>query len=629
MFTMRFDSKASSNKVHGGPKQTIINCLNVLPHGARLKYIYVVIAQVISNFLDLIGIALIGVLGALAVNGVQSLAPDSRILQVLELFHLSELKFQNQVAILGCAAALILVVRTMFSVFLSRRMLYFLSRRGAALSKDLTSKVLNQSIVEIQQKPSQVVLHSLTEGVVIVTVNILGTTAAVIADLALLVILFVGLLYINPIIAFSTIALFGCVAYLLYKLLGVRGRHLGSENSRLGILSSENILEVLQNYREVIVHGRRQHYINEISATRNAIATVMAEMQFMPSISKYVIEATMVIGTLIICAAQFSLFSAKEAVAGLAVFMAAGTRIAPAAMRVQQGLVQIKTNIGSAQPTLQLIEELKDVPFENYGNDELAREVPGTFTYKGFIGDLTLTGVEVTYPGREFPALSNITLHIREGETVAIVGPSGAGKTTLVDVLLGVIDPTQGKVEISGRAPLEAIRTWPGAISYVPQDVTIASGNIKSNVALGFKESEISDSQVEQAIRGAHLEEAILSLPEQYLTKVGERGAKLSGGQRQRLGIARALYTQPKVLVLDEATSSLDGKTESAISLGIADLKDQVTIVIIAHRLSTIREVDRVIYLESGHVKAQGTFSEVRAAVPEFNEQAEALGLAP
>jgi ABC-type multidrug transport system fused ATPase/permease subunit len=487
---------------------------------------------------------------------------------------------------------------------------------------------LNQSIVEIQSKPSQVVLHSLTEGVILVTVSILGTTAAIIADLALLLILFIGLMYINPIIAISTIALFGIVAYLLYRLLSVRARHLGSENSRLGILSSENVLEVLHNYREVIVHGRRQHYIDEIGTTRQSIANVLAEMQFMPSISKYVIEATMVIGTLAICGAQFSLFSAKEAVAGLAVFMAAGTRIAPAIMRIQQGLVQIKSNIGAAQPTLQLIEELRDVPFENYKPSGSFETASGTLMYEGFNGSLNLSDIEVRYPGREFPALSNISLQVQEGETVAIVGPSGAGKTTLVDVLLGVINPTKGKVEISGCAPLEAIRTWPGAISYVPQDVTITNGTIKSNVALGFKESEVSDSRLKQAIKGAHLEEVVLNLPDQYLTKVGERGTRLSGGQRQRLGIARALYTQPKVLVLDEATSSLDGKTESAISLGIADLKNKVTIVIIAHRLSTIKEVDRIIYLEDGRVKAQGTFDEVRAIVPDFNEQAEALGLA-
>lgn len=624
---MAKQDKALSEPTYDKPIQTIFKCLNVLPRRDRLKFLYVVATQVVSSFLDLVGIALIGVLGALAVNGVQSVTPGSRVSQVLGYLNLNELKFQNQVAILGCLAAFVLILRTLFSVFLSRRMLYFLSRRGAILSKDLTRRFLGQTIIEIQKKPSQVVLHSLTDGAVIVTVGILGTAAAIIADFALLLILFFGLLYINAVIALSTIALFGVVAFVLYKLLSVRARHLGSENSRLGIASSENVLEALQNYREIVVHGRRDYYVNAIGETRQDMATVMAEMQFMPSVSKYVIEATMVLGTLVISGAQFSLFTAKEAVAGLAVFMAAGTRIAPAIMRIQQGLIQIKSNIGAAQPTLQLIDDLKSVMADKNSLSPNSLQSSENFQYEGFRGDLHLENVEVVYPGKAYPAISGINLDIREGETVAIVGASGAGKTTLVDVLLGVLKPTQGSVLISGKPPLEAIRSWPGAISYVPQDVTITNGTIKSNVALGFDDSDVSEAQLKVALERAQLEEVVEDLPEQHLTKVGERGARLSGGQRQRLGIARALYTQPKVLVLDEATSSLDGKTESSISLGIAALKNEVTIVIIAHRLSTIKEVDRVIYLESGIIKAQGSFDEVRAMVPDFNEQADALGL--
>jgi ABC-type multidrug transport system fused ATPase/permease subunit len=335
----------------------------------------------------------------------------------------------------------------------------------------------------------------------------------------------------------------------------------------------------------------------------------------------------MVLGTLAISGAQFSLFTAKEAVAGLAVFMAAGTRIAPAIMRIQQGLIQIKSNIGAAQPTLQLIEDLNGVVTDKNSLAPDSIKSSDDFRYEGFSGDLHLENVEVIYPGKKLPAISGINLDIREGETVAIVGASGAGKTTLVDVLLGVLKPTEGNILISGETPLEAIRRWPGAISYVPQDVTITNGTIKSNVALGFNEDDVSEVQLKLALRRAQLEEVVNDLPEQHLTRVGERGARLSGGQRQRLGIARALYTQPKVLVLDEATSSLDGKTESAISLGIAALKSEVTIVIIAHRLSTIKEVDRVIYLESGRIRAQGSFNEVRALIPDFKEQAEALGL--
>ena len=213
------------------------------------------------------------------------------------------------------------------------------------------------------------------------------------------------------------------------------------------------------------------------------------------------------------------------------------------------------------------------------------------------------------------------------GSSVAFVGPSGAGKTTIIDVLLGVLNPDNGSVSISGLAPLLAVAKWPGAVSYVPQDVVIAAGSIRENVALGYPIGEASDELVMGALKVAHLDEFVSSLPEGIETQVGERGAKISGGQRQRLGIARAMFTRPHLLVLDEATSSLDGETEVSISEAIHSLRGSTTVVLIAHRLSTVRNVDMVVYLSKGKVLAKGTFDEVRSMVPDFDRQAKIMGL--
>jgi ABC-type multidrug transport system fused ATPase/permease subunit len=211
--------------------------------------------------------------------------------------------------------------------------------------------------------------------------------------------------------------------------------------------------------------------------------------------------------------------------------------------------------------------------------------------------------------------------------SLAIVGTSGSGKTTLVDLLLGVLQPESGIVSISGKTPLDAITKWPGAISYVPQTVSLIEGTIRENICMGFTQNQISDELVLKAIDSASLREFISNTPAGLDTEVGEIGSKLSGGERQRIGIARALLTNPKLLILDEATSSLDGETEAEIGEAIQSIKGEVTVVMIAHRLSTVRNADIVLYLEKGQVRSLGTFDQVRESIPNFDAQAKLMGL--
>ena len=344
-------------------------------------------------------------------------------------------------------------------------------------------------------------------------------------------------------------------------------------------------------------------------------------MQFMPNVSKYVIESGMVVGAVFIAGAQFAMQDARHAVAALSVFLAAGTRIAPAIMRLQQSLIQIKNSMGSAMPTLEVISSLADVKQIENTNDALDTK------HVGFKSEIKTNTVKFSYPQKNTFTLKDISFEVSAGESVAIVGPSGAGKTTLVDVILGVLQPNEDSVLISGKSPLQAVSEWPGAISYVPQDVRISNTSFRNKVALGYPTEVATDGLVWQALEIAQLADFVRKLPNGLDTHVGERGTKISGGQRQRLGIARAMFTNPKLLVLDEATSSLDGQTESDISESINKLKGSVTVLIVAHRLSTVRNCDQVIYMDKGEIVFQGSFSQVRSAVPDFDRQAELMGL--
>lgn len=571
--------------------------------------------QVFFGLLDLAGVAAVGILGGLAVNGIQSKNPGDRVSAVLEFLEISDFSFQGQVAIIGTLAASLLIGRTILSIILTRRTLFFLADKSSELSSDLVRKFLSKDLTFVQGQSSQEVLYSLTFGVSTVTVIVLGTTISIIADSFLVLFLAVGLFVVDPIVAVTTFLIFGTLGVILYQLMNKRAKLLGEESANLIIQSSKKVLEVLTSYRESIVRDRRPYYAEAISRDRYRLSKVSAEMAFMPNISKYVIETAIIIGALLISAIQFLLQDATHAVATLTVFLAAGSRLAPAMLRIQQGALQIKGSLGTSIPTLRLIKDLKhENPVKN--------STPTlNFEYLGFEPSILIKDLKYTYPGKSHPAIEVSILEVSAGESLAIVGPSGSGKTTLVDLILGVLLTSEKAIEVSGRSPSEAIKKWPGAISYVPQDILIVDGTIKENVALGFPSESVPDEIVWDAIEKAQLNEFVLGLPEKLNTKVGERGAQLSGGQRQRLGIARALMSKPMLLVLDEATSALDDSTEIDFSRAIFHLKGEVTIILIAHRLSTIADADRIIYLENGKIRKSGSYSEIKSAIPEFDIQ--------
>lgn len=600
---------------------TIRRASRVLSPNELRKLFLVILIHFGLSMLDLVGVAIVGIMGALAITGVSSRQPGNRVGEFLRILNLENYNLQTQATVLGVIAAVVLISKTILSMIILRKVTFFLTRRGAFVSKRLLNKLLGQPMTYLQARSMQRTLYSVTSGVESITVGILNTSVLICADSILLVVLAAGLFIVDPVVALITIFMFGFVAWVLSKALSNRSYTLGLEQATLSIENSERTLEVLNSFREIVVKNRQGFYSSEIGKLRLNQANISAERAFMPNISKYVIELTLVLGSLAIAALQFVLNDAAHAVAVLAVFMAASTRIAPAVLRIQQAGLIIKGNLGSALPTLELFEDLSS-------RDGFTSEPnPYTNTHEGFSPDIKIQNMSFTYPGRDIPAIKNCNMNIRAGQVVAIVGSSGAGKTTLVDLILGILSPSVGSILLSNERPQEAIRKWPGALGYVPQDVMISNGTIRSNVSLGYSFSTDYDESVTRAIEIAQLTQFVSSLPLGLDSHVGDRGTKISGGQRQRLGIARALFTHPSLLILDEATSSLDGEVEAAISDAIHELRGQVTVVIIAHRLSTVRNADTVFYLDLGQVISSGTFEDVRKQVPNFDQQAKLMGL--
>lgn len=611
-------------------RQAVRASLDLLSVRDRRRLALITLAQMSTAFLDLLGVVLVGVVTALSLSVMTTTPPPAMVTTAVDLTPLASMAPETQALVLACVAGLLLVGKSLVNMWLTRRILRFLARRQASVSRNLAAELLSKPLLQVQERSSQQTVYALTTGVSYATVTILSQTAIALSEIALLSVLAVGLLAISPVVTLFTVAFFLAIAWTLQRVLAHRAGQIGRNLGQIEVDSIESVQEALRAYREAVVSQRRGYYVQRFQDLRLASATNSTELQFLNMVPKYVLEVALVVGAGLLAASQLLTRDVTAAAAIIAVFLAAGSRIVPSLLRLQTAAIVTRGAAGQAQPTFELARQLGTTKVASRRSSaELSAggKMSNTADFSDFVAGIEVRSVSLRYPDATNAALVGVSLSLPAGASLALVGPTGAGKTTLADVILGVIEPDVGEVLIGGLAPLEAVATWPGAIAYVPQVVAMANGTVRENVALGLPSNLIDDDAVWTALRRAHLDDFLRNAREGLDTVIGEHGLKLSGGQRQRLGIARALYTRPRLLVLDEATSALDSETEQLISRTLRDLAGDVTTVTIAHRLATIRFCDLIVYLEQGRLTAAGTFEEVRRASTNFRTQAELLGL--
>ncbi|MDP1878044.1 MAG: ABC transporter ATP-binding protein [Actinomycetota bacterium] len=623
-----------------GVVPAVRKAVSLLPPSKRRLLFLASAVQISLGVLDLIGIALIGLVAAVAVSGLGATAnsdtsapttPDW-VTNLLSTVGLESLTISQLSVILAVAAVVILVLKTVLSALMSRRIIRFLAHRQADVSARLAREFLSRPLAVVQRWTTPEAMYALGSGVGAATVSLLGSAIMIAAELFLFSIVGISLFLYDPTLTIICIALFVVIALVLYKALGSWTSRNAQVMTDASIDTLTAVSEALATYREATVLNRRDLYISRYEGLVGRYAGASATAAFILEIPKYVLDIALYLGVLVLGVVQFLTEDWTTAAATVALFLAAGSRILPGLLRLQGASITIRNAAVQAQPTFFMSDYLErtrttdgDAPAPRMSAEEIhAHVVRG---YPDFVAEVRVEAVTLTYSDAADPALVDATFTAQTGTSIALVGSTGAGKSTLADVILGVMKPDSGSVTISGEAPRAAIDRWPGAISYVPQAVALVAGSVRENVALGLPSGAIDDDLVWEALKRAHLDTFLVENREGLDTMIGERGFRLSGGQRQRLGIARALYTRPKLLVLDEATSALDAETEQAIIQTLQELEGEVTTITVAHRLATVRYADQVLYLEGGRISARGTFDEVRAEVADFDRQASLLGL--
>ncbi len=434
------------------------------------------------------------------------------------------------------------------------------------------------------------------------------------------VLIIVVLLVADPLTAVIAFVYLAIVAFIVHQVVTKRSLEAAQVNLTYSYRVAILMTEMMEALKELSLRNRLSEVSDLVTANRSRSVRARANGSFLGIIPGFAFEAALIGGVILIGAFAFAQGGVAGALSSVALFAATGFRLIPAITGIQGGIVQA---IASTPPAIDVIGDLTSAE-----KDMTDSQPPAdTAVLADSPRELRLTDVRFRYPNAEDDVIRGMSLDIPLGSSLGIVGPSGAGKSTLIDLLLGLSQTSRGAITIDG-APLNSVLTqWRGRVGYVPQRVALFDGTIAQNVALTWSD-DVDEEKVLHALERAQLGPLIRSRAGGIHERIGERGVSLSGGQQQRLGIARALYTDPLVLVLDEATSSLDTKTEDEVTKSIRALQGEVTLISVAHRLSTIKDYDRICYVEDGVIAASGKFLEVAATLPAFAEQVVLAGLA-
>jgi len=510
--------------------------------------------------------------------------------------------------VLAAAVGLGFVLRGVLSLAIRWWTIGFVSRRMVDSSAELMRYYLHAPYSLHVQRGSADLLRRVNDSISNVFGLILVPAVAAVTDAVTVAGMTIALLVAAPVPTVLAVLIFGLGGYLMQRYTKRTMMHASWAITDADLIAMRYALQSFGGIKEIKLRNEQEVFVEGYADAKMASAMQARIITFLSDFPKYATETLFVIGIGAMTAVLFAQHSSGQALAVLALFAVAGFRVMPGSVRMVASIGTIR----SGGPSLDLIEDdIRAMRAAPPPRAAVAEPMP-------LREELCLDAVSFRYDDSTVDVLSDCNLRVQAGSSLALVGSSGAGKSTMVDLILGLQTPTAGTITADGQDIVARRVEWQAGLAVVPQDVFLLDGSLRDNISFSPHGAETDEEQLRRVIAHAQLADLVDELPEGLDTHVGERGTRLSGGQRQRVGIARALYRDPQMLVLDEATSALDNETEHRISETVRGLHGDVTLVIVAHRLSTVRHCDQIALLSAGRIAAVGTFDELRESNAEF-----------
>jgi ATP-binding cassette subfamily C protein len=585
----------------------------ILPKGDPFKIAILFLLMMVAAGLEVAGIGMIPAFVSIVASPERVLGygPIQPLLEALSIDSSRKLLMWGSAALVG-----IFVIKscyiTTFNYFEAR---FIFNRRYKISDRMMRSYMHAPYVFHLQRNTAELLRNTTQEIDIVVKIvfsNILKIAKEVIMTFSIVLFLFI----VEPLITILIISLAGFGAGSFLFLTQKKVKQYGREEQihRRNMIKAIN--QGLGGIKDARVLNREEEFIRKYSTEAYKSSRLKTYIQFIQQIPKPVVETTAVFGMMSIAALMVWQGRPMSTIIPiLTLFAMATVRLMPSIQNLSTMYTNLRYNLVSVDP---IYEDLKEL--ENSG-EELVKDRKKDIQLE-LSNSIEAKKIYYRYPGCEEFALNGLSFSIPKGKAVAFVGASGAGKSTVVDMLLGLLEPEEGVIEVDGENVFNNLSAWQRTIGYIPQSIYLADETLRNNVAFGVPEKEIDEEKVLHALELAQLSGLLATLPLGLDTILGENGTRLSGGQRQRVGIARALYHDPKVLVMDEATSALDNITEKDITKAIEALKGERTIIVIAHRLTTVMNCNKLYLMEEGKIIEEGTYSELIDSNAQFREMA-------